>query len=204
MCERKYSWGTAKEDYVLPEAHTVAIRIAPERLASVTGDCTWSWQPRKPAARPRATSAKKLACKDKLTIARVPYAQDRANSGVSVEVKLPDGRELAERDVVVEDSSSWRSAIPLPRAKAIRTGRCSSAPSREMVYDPTLLREQVAAGRRPRAPAKPSGYGLASSDDQFDPKVLPRRLMDDEVAERFHRLASPEFVAAFDKAARAG
>jgi hypothetical protein len=29
VCARKYSWGTAKEDYVLPEAHTVAIRIAP-------------------------------------------------------------------------------------------------------------------------------------------------------------------------------
>lgn len=34
VCERKYSWGTAKEDYVLPEAHTVAIRIAPGQLAS--------------------------------------------------------------------------------------------------------------------------------------------------------------------------
>src|SRR5262249_11107683 len=25
LCERRYSWGTAREDYVLPEAHTVAI-----------------------------------------------------------------------------------------------------------------------------------------------------------------------------------
>src|SRR5437879_5351946 len=32
VCERKYSWGTAKEDYVLPEAHTVQIQIAPEQL----------------------------------------------------------------------------------------------------------------------------------------------------------------------------
>src|SRR5262252_7262410 len=39
VCERKYSWGSAKEDYVLPEAHTVAIRIAPEQLGNVTGDC---------------------------------------------------------------------------------------------------------------------------------------------------------------------
>src|SRR6266850_5725792 len=43
VCERKYSWGTAKEDYVLPEAHTVAIRIAPEQLAGVAGDCIWGW-----------------------------------------------------------------------------------------------------------------------------------------------------------------
>ena len=106
VCERKYSWGTAKEDYVLPEAHTVAIRIAPEQLANVTGDCTWSWQPRKAGGKPESNKieTKKLACKDKLTIARVPYAQDRANSGVSVAVKLPDGLELAERDVVVEDT----------------------------------------------------------------------------------------------------
>jgi hypothetical protein len=72
-----------------------------------------------------------------------------------------------------------------------------------MVYDPTVPREQVAA-RTPAKSAVPSampGYGLASGDDHYNPKVLPRRLMDDEVAERFHRLASPEFVAAFDKAA---
>jgi hypothetical protein len=27
-CDRRYSWGTAKEDYVLPDAHTVAIRLS--------------------------------------------------------------------------------------------------------------------------------------------------------------------------------
>jgi hypothetical protein len=31
-CDRQYSWGTAKEDYILPDAHTVIIGIAPERL----------------------------------------------------------------------------------------------------------------------------------------------------------------------------
>ena len=44
------------------------------------------------------------------------------------------------------------------------------------------------------------GFGLASSDRQINPKVLPRRLMEDELAERFLRLSSPEFQAAFDKA----
>ena len=44
-------------------------------------------------------------------------------------------------------------------------------------------------------------YGLASGDDQFNPKVLPRRLMEDEIAERFNRPSSAEFQAAFDKAA---
>jgi hypothetical protein len=32
VCERKYSWGSAKEDYILPEAHTVQIQVAPEQL----------------------------------------------------------------------------------------------------------------------------------------------------------------------------
>ena len=100
VCERKYSWGTAKEDYVLPEAHTVAIRIAPGQLAGVSGDCIWAWQPRRAGGK---TETKRSACTDKLTIARVPYALDRGNSGVSVTVKLPDGRELSEPEVVVED-----------------------------------------------------------------------------------------------------
>ena len=67
-----------------------------------------------------------------------------------------------------------------------------------MVYDPTLLREDVAA----RGPAKGAapGFRLASSDEQYNPKVLPRRLMGDEPAGRFHKLVSPEFAAAFEKA----
>ena len=44
------------------------------------------------------------------------------------------------------------------------------------------------------------GFGLASSDDQINPKVLPRRLMEDEIAERFNKLGSADFQAAFDKA----
>ena len=44
------------------------------------------------------------------------------------------------------------------------------------------------------------GFGLSSSDPQTNPKVLPRRLMEDELAERFLRLSSPEFRAAFDRA----
>ena len=146
----------------------------------MTGDCIWSWQPRKAGGK---AESKKLACKDKLTIARVPYSLDRAQSGVSVTVKLPDGRELAERDVVVEDLFIVALGdFVLPRAKAIRTGRCSSAPSREMVYDPKLLRDEVAmrtggAG----AEGRPGSFGLASSDDQVNPKVLPRRLMEDEL-----------------------
>ena len=47
VCERQYSWGSAKEDYILPDAHTVDVTLSAERLAEVgTGDCTFSWLPR--------------------------------------------------------------------------------------------------------------------------------------------------------------
>ena len=90
-CERKYSWGTVREDYVLPDAHTVLIRIAPE--LNLAGDCAWTWQPRRAGGK---SESKRIPCKDKLTIARVPFALDQKNSGIAVTVKLPDGRELAE------------------------------------------------------------------------------------------------------------
>ena len=49
-----------------------------------------------------------------------------------------------------------------------------------------------------------SGFGLASNETNYNPKVLPRRYMDDEAAERFNRLNSREYQAAFDKAVREG
>jgi hypothetical protein len=195
VCARKYSWGTAKEDYVLPEAHTVAIRIAPGQLASASGDCVWSWQPRQAGGK---TETKRTACTDKLTIARVPYALDRARSGVSVTVKLPDGRELSEQEVVVEDLLIVALGDSFASGESNPDRPVQFSAQREMVYDPSLLREDVASRTPTKDPAP--GYGLASGDDQYNPKVLPRRRMDDELAERFHKLSSPEFAAAFDKA----
>src|SRR5947208_3673183 len=59
--ERRYSWGSAKEDYVLPDAHTVVIQIPPDKLADATGDCFWAWQQRKAGGK---AEQKKLPCKD--------------------------------------------------------------------------------------------------------------------------------------------
>ncbi len=197
VCERKYSWGSAKEDYVLPEAHTVQIEIAPEQLAGVTGECVWTWQPRKPGQK---TETKRLPCKDKLTIARVPYSLDKANSGVSVSVKLPDGRELVERDVVVEDLFIVAFGDSFASGESNPDRPVQLSPDRQMVYDPKLLRDEMAQNAEPK-PQQAPGFGLASGDDNYDPKVLPRRYMDDEAAERFNKPGSPEFQAAFDKAA---
>src|ERR1700692_889123 len=81
-CERQYSWGTAKEDYILPEAHTVVVHISPEQLATAgTGDCVWTRQPRKPGLQ---GETKKQACNAKLVIRRVPFSLDRTASGASV------------------------------------------------------------------------------------------------------------------------
>ena len=192
MCERKYSWGSAREDYVLPDAHTVTIRLAPQHLIGLAGDCIWQWQPRKAGGK---IESKKLACKDKLTIARVPYAIDRSHSGVSVSVKLPDGRELVEPELAVEDifivalGDSFASGESNPDRPVQFSG------SREMVYDPALVRQDVARARVP-TPA----FGLAAAGDLNNPKVLPRRFMQDEAAGRFNALDSREFAAAFEKA----
>ncbi len=42
---------------------------------------------------------------------------------------------------------------------------------------------------------------MAAGEDKYNPKVLPRRFMDDEASERIYSLGSPEFRDAFDKAA---
>ncbi|MCC6777259.1 MAG: hypothetical protein IT537_11615 [Hyphomicrobiales bacterium] len=194
MCERKYSWGTAREDYVLPEAHTVTIRIAPEQAATITGDCAWSWQPRRAGGK---SETRKIPCKDKLTIARVPYSLDSASSGVAVSVKLPDGRELAEPAVVVEDLFIVALGDSFASGESNPDKPVQFSASREMLYDPELARESLAS----RGPTRGiQTFGLASGEDQFNPKVLPRRLMDDESADRFHAPGSREFRAAFEKA----
>jgi hypothetical protein len=196
-CQRRYSWGPAKEDYVLPEAHTVIIQIAPEKLEGVTGDCFWAWQPRKAGGK---VEQKKVPCKDKVTITRVPWSQDPAQSGMSVAVRLPNGTDLKDPDVVVEDVFVVALGDSFSSGESNPDKPVQFSPSREMVYDPKLLRDEVASGPQPPANA-PGGYGLASSDDQVNPKVLPRRLMEDELAERYNKLSSPAFKAAFDKAA---
>jgi hypothetical protein len=198
-CERKYSWGSAKEDYILPEAHTVQIEIAAADLAGVTGDCQWTWQPRAGGK----VETKKLACKDKLTIARVPYSLDRAKSGLSVSVKLPDGRELADHNVVVEDLFIVAFGDSFASGESNPDKPVQFSPDRRMVYDPKLVRDEVAMrtpDKHGPAMGNMGGFGLASADDNYDPKVLPRRYMDDEAADRIYPLGSSEFKSAFDKA----
>lgn len=191
-CDRQYSWGTAKEDYVLPDAHTVVVKLAPERLAeAATGECTFSWQPRRGAG----GETRKQACKDKFVIKRLPFSTDRTVSGGNVLVKLPDGRDLAEQ-VIVEDlfvvafGDSFASGEGNPDKPVVFSA------TREMVYDPTNTEQ---ADRMANAPMPTPSYGVASAHDGTDPKSLPKRRMEDEEKDLIYRPNTREFQAAFDK-----
>ena len=170
----------------------------PGQLASVSGKCVWTWQPRKPGGRAQSRT---LACNKKLTIARVPYSLDHARSGVSVTVTLPDGRKLADRDVVVEDLFIVALGDSFASGEGNPDRPVQFSASRSMVYDPTLLRDQTAMNNA-KAPgaakSKQGQYRTASAG--YDWKVLPRRYMEDEAKGRFYKLDSLEFRAAFHKA----
>ncbi len=197
VCDRRYSWGTAKEDYVLPEAHTVIIGLSPERLKEAgAGECLWSWIPRAGGK----AEQRKLACKSTLTIARVPYATERSRSGVEVSVKLPDGREFADANVVVEDVLIVGLGDSFASGESNPDRPVTFSATREMVYDPTMHNEQHdqhAATKH--KPTMPGGYGVASIDQGFDPKVLPRRRLEDEEKSLLFRPSSQEFLRAFDR-----
>ncbi|HEY8442000.1 MAG TPA: hypothetical protein VIK79_11205 [Xanthobacteraceae bacterium] len=193
VCERSYSWGRVKEDYVLPDAHTVNLRITPEVIGEGAGECVWTWQPRRPNAK---AETRQLPCKETLTIAHVPYALERAHSGISVTVSLPDGRELSEPELIVEDLLIVALGDSFASGESNPDQPVQFSASREMVYDPSLAQSYAVSRFAPSKPAP--GYGLASGDS--NPRVLPRRYMEDEKADRYHPLGSREFVAAFEKA----
>ncbi|HXW25214.1 MAG TPA: hypothetical protein VEK73_10730, partial [Xanthobacteraceae bacterium] len=197
QCDRKYSWGTAKEDYILPEAHTVQVWLAPAlRAEAGSGQCAWSWQPH--AAGGRA-GQRAQPCANTLTIERVPYSTNHAHSGVTVKVKLPDGRELENPDVTVEDllvvglGDSFASGDSNPdRPVTFSAGR-------QMVYDPVMtdVREQMATRSYKRTTPKGDMIDLASADDNYDPKALPKRLLEDEERGLIFKPNSQEFLDAF-------
>jgi hypothetical protein len=194
MCDRQYSWGTAKEDYILPDAHTVAMQIAPERLATAgAGDCVWTWQPKK-AGLPAET--RKQACNVKLVIKRVPFSLDRAASGVSVKVQLPNGTALVDPNVSVDDVFVVALGDSFASGESNPDRPVTFSNSREMVYDPINAADQLAyRGIDP----KPQKYGVTGADGGTNPKALPKRIMEDEEKGTVFKLSSREFQQAFDR-----
>jgi len=197
VCDRQYSWGTAKEDYILPDAHTVDVTLSAERLAEVgSGECTFSALPRAGAGKGETV---KQSCNKHFVIKRVPYSRDSKVSGVNVKVTLPDGNEIAET-IAVQDVLIVAMGDSFMSGESNPDRPVTFSASREMVYDPVNAREQLAS-RNFKSPAKPgaNAYGLASTDDQFDPKSLPRRKLEDEENGLIFRPNSAEFQQAFDK-----
>jgi hypothetical protein len=194
-CERQYSWGTAREDYILPDAHTVDVRIAPEQLAGAgEGNCVWTWQPRRPGM---PAETRQQPCKTALVIKRVPFSLDRSVSGVSVKVQLPNGTMLADLDVVVEDLFVVALGDSFASGESNPDRPVTFSATQEMLYDPVNVNRENMANRSPTK--KESNYGLASADD-FNPKALPKRLMEDEEKGLIYAPTSQEFLQAFDKA----
>jgi len=194
MCDRQYSWGVAREDYILPDAHTVVMHIAPERLASVgAGDCVWTWQPKK-AGLPAET--RKQACALKLVIRRVPFSLNRSASGVSVKVQLPDGTALADPNVAVEDVFVVAMGDSFASGESNPDRPVTFSSSREMVYDPINAADQLAYRG---IDLKDPKYGVAAPNSGINPKSLPKRLMEDEAKGTVFKLSSREFQLAFDR-----
>jgi len=191
-CDRQYSWGSAKEDYILPEAHTVVMQIARERLAAAgASECIWTWQPRKSG---RLAESKKQACDAKLVIRRVPFSFDRAASGVAVTVQLPDGTTLADPDVTVDDVFVVALGDSFASGESNPDRPVTFSNSREMVYDPVNARMTYRAIDR-----NSQRYGVTANDSGINPKALPKRLMEDEEKGTIFKPSSSEFQAAFDR-----
>ena len=191
-CDRQYSWGLAKEDYILPDAHTVVMHIAPEDIAAGgPGDCLWTWQPRRGGA---PAETKKQACAAKLVIKRVPFWLEKRLSGVSVKVQLPNGMQLEDQNVSVDDVFVVAMGDSFASGESNPDRPVTFSASREMLYEPPDYRQDRLASR----PQK-KDYGVASSDDHINPKALPKRLMEDEQKGLIFKLTSREFQVAFDK-----
>jgi lysophospholipase L1-like esterase len=194
-CDRQYSWGTAKEDYILPEAHTVVIRIAPEQLAAAgTGECVWTWQPKKVGLQ---GETRKQACNAKFVIKRLPFSIDRTASGGSVKVQLPNGTVLTEPNVSVDDVFVVAMGDSFASGESNPDRPVAFSNAREMVYDPLNQRDLAFKGGGKNQVQQ--NYGVAAADSGINPKALPKRLMEDEEKGLIFRPASREFQDAFDR-----
>ena len=179
-CDRQYSWGTAKEDYILPDAHTVVMHIAPEQLSAAgPGDCEWRWQGRRPGA---AVETRKQPCNTRLIIKRVPFSLDRALSGVSVKVQLPNGTELDDPDVTVEDLFVVALGDSFASGESNPDRPVTFSATRQMLYEPVNIDSNINIGAQAsRAVAKKRpNFEVASAEGETNPKALPKRLMEDE------------------------
>jgi hypothetical protein len=198
QCDRRYSWGVAKEDYVLPPAHTVVLHLSPDNLQQAgTGQCVWTFKPR---AGNGQGGRKPQPCAAKFVIERVPFSLDPAASGVSVTVQLPDGRELTEPNVTVEDLFVVAIGDSFASGESNPDRPVTFSAVREMFYDPLNAQEVATRNfRGSQEPKRAPAEMIAPLPQVVDWRSLPKRRMEDEERSLLFRPTSAEFLAAFER-----
>jgi hypothetical protein len=89
-CVREQNTSMQEEDYILPQSHTIEIGLSANVPAKEkNGTCEWRWGER---ADPSKQTTRTVPCNEKTMIEKVPFALDRAASGIAVTVKLASGR----------------------------------------------------------------------------------------------------------------
>jgi lysophospholipase L1-like esterase len=173
-CEREAAGDRVAEDYILPGAHSVSIALAPARRAeAAAGQCSWSWKPRVGG---EWIKAQPQPCIERMVIKRVPYARDRAVSGVEVKVDLPGGRTLSDI-VVVEDLLIVALGDSFASGEGNPDKPVTFSASRALDYRPP---------RRDPATANVATFSkgvlraLSADTIKYDSFILPRRYMRDE------------------------
>jgi hypothetical protein len=184
-CKRERDAQTAAEDYVLPASHSVSISLAPPLMSAAgTGLCTWRWQP-------RAGGMEKIAsmlCSEPLVLDEVPFAADRAKSGVTVNVDLPGGRTVTDQQVVVDDILVVALGDSFASGEGNPDVPVTFSPDTPLDYQPPL--EMTGAMLAKRRPVPPLVQGA--------PYILPSRVIAGNTPEHVtKRIGSPAFEKAF-------
>lgn len=100
-CTREQNNRMEEEDYILPQSHTIEIGLSANVPAEEkNGSCEWQWSER---ADPSKQTTRIIPCNERTMIEKVPFALNRAASGIAVTVKLASGRVISEPAVVVDD-----------------------------------------------------------------------------------------------------
>ncbi len=168
-CTREQNASMVEEDYILPRSHAIEVGLSAKIQAEEkNGTCEWQWSER---ANPSKITTRVVACSERIMIDRVPFARDRAASGIAVTVKLPSGRIVSEPAVTVDD----RLVVSLGDSFSSGEGNPDRPVkfSRTMALDYRLPPPVDVSAARKTAPLPPPIKGPSGAD--LDSYVLPRR-----------------------------
>jgi hypothetical protein len=193
-CDRERGTGRVTEDYVLPDSHAVTIELVPSRRQEARADqCIWSWKPR---AGGNWVVAEPQPCVQQKLLDRVPYARDRAASGLEVKVELPDGRVFTET-VVVEDLLVAALGDSFASGEGNPDKPVTFSAARGMDYRPPRPDPVIASATA--LPKSTFRLSAAPTEIKYDSFILPRRLLRDEQRGdgTQYRFGTDEFAQAF-------